>query len=248
MATDITTLVPYKNWGYGAVELKAMAQIAMTKGMIFSTLIMGGAIGTYYLPDLLMGDEEPVHMVRILKYTDLGPPPSIQGQQAAPAVQVAAASVRPSIGIPVPVPDAEVSPEQTIMTQTELSTQSAPVDLGEGAGTGGAQIEQDIQIEDDAPPPDFVAYEKEPVVVRKVDPKYPEIALRAGLEGNVYLKVWVDKEGKVRKAVVLKSDAEIFNQAAIDAATQWVFTPAVMQKGPVSVWVSIPFRFRLSNK
>jgi protein TonB len=134
------------------------------------------------------------------------------------------------------------------MTQTELSTQSAPVDLGEGAGTGGAQIEQDIQIEDDAPPPDFVAYEKEPVVVRKVDPKYPEIALRAGLEGNVYLKVWVDKEGKVRKAVVLKSDAEIFNQAAIDAATQWVFTPAVMQKGPVSVWVSIPFRFRLSNK
>jgi TonB family protein len=62
------------------------------------------------------------------------------------------------------------------------------------------------------------------------------------------VKVWVDKEGKVRKAVVLKSDAEIFNQAATDAAQQWVFTPAVMQKGPVAVWVSIPFRFRLSNK
>jgi protein TonB len=241
-------IVPYKTYGYGAVELKMIAQKAMMIAMASSTAVMFGTIGSYYGIGKLLEEDEPVHMVRILKYTDLGPPPSIQGQQAAPAVQVAAASVRPSIGIPVPVPDAEVSPEQTIMTQTELSTQSAPADLGDGAGAGGAQIEQDIQIEEDAPPPDFVPYEKEPVVVRKVEPKYPEIALRAGLEGNVYLKVWVDKEGKVRKAVVLKSDAEIFNQAAIDAAQQWVFTPAVMQKGPVSVWVSIPFRFRLSNK
>ena len=245
---DLSTVVPYKNYGYGAIELKLIAQKAMATAMVIASTVMFGTIGSYYGIGYLLEEDEPVHMVRILKYTDLGPPPSIQGQQAAPAVQVAAASVRPSIGIPVPVPDAEVSPEQTIMTQTELSTQSAPADLGDGAGSGGAQIEQDIQIEEDAPPPDFVPYEKEPVVVRKVDPKYPEIALRAGLEGNVYLKVWVDKEGKVRKAVVLKSDAEIFNQAAIDAATQWVFTPAVMQKGPVSVWVSIPFRFRLSNK
>jgi TonB family protein len=67
------------------------------------------------------------------------------------------------------------------------------------------------------------------------------------LEGNVFVKVWVDKEGKVRKVVLLKSDAPIFEEAAIAAAQQWVFTPAVMQKGPVSVWVSIPFRFRLTG-
>jgi len=102
-------------------------------------------------------------------------------------------------------------------------------------------------IEDNEPPV-FVAYEKGPTVVRKIEPKYPAMAQRVGLEGNVLLKVWVDKEGKVRKAVILKSDAEIFNQAAQDAAVQWVFTPAVMQKGPVSVWVSIPFRFRLQGK
>ena len=96
-------------------------------------------------------------------------------------------------------------------------------------------------------PPDFVPYEKEPTVVKRVEPKYPDLALRAGLEGNVFVKVWVDKEGKVRKVVLLKSDAPIFEDAAISAAKQWVFTPAVMQKGPVSVWVSIPFRFRLTG-
>jgi len=239
--TDISALVPYKNHGYGAVELKMVAQKAMTISMAISTAIVFSFIGSYYGIGYLL-QEEQLRIVRLTKYSELGPPPSIQGQQAAPAVEVAAA-VRPSIGIPVPVPDAEVSPEQTIMTQSELRT-VAPTAAAETDGGG----EQELQIEDDTPPADFVPYEKEPVVVRKVDPKYPEIALRAGLEWNVYVKVWVDKEGKVRKAVVLKSDAEIFNQNATDAALQWVFTPAVMQNGPVSVWVSIPFRFRLSNK
>jgi protein TonB len=148
--------------------------------------------------------------------------------------------------VPVPVPDAEVSPEQTIASQTELSQQAAPT-IDASANAGNAQIEQDLKIDDDAAPPDFVPYEKEPTVVKRIEPKYPDLALRAGLEGNVFVKVWVDKEGKVRKVVLLKSDAPIFEEAAINAAKQWVFTPAVMQKGPVSVWVSIPFRFRLTG-
>jgi len=44
----------------------------------------------------------------------------------------------------------------------------------------------------------------------------------------------------------LKSDAELFNQPAIDAAMKWKFTPAIMNNGPVAVWVSIPFKFRLN--
>ena len=230
---------------YGAVELKAVAQKYMMIGMLVGTLVSFSAVGTYHLSVWLSEDEEPIHTVRILKYTDLGPPPSLSSQ-AAPAVAVSGPAVRPSVGIPVPVPDAEVSPEQTIASQTELSQQAAPAIDASSSG-GGAQIEQDLKIEEDGPPPDFVPYEKEPTVVKKVEPKYPDLALRAGLEGNVFVKVWVDKEGKVRKVVLLKSDAAIFEEAATEAAKQWVFTPAVMQKGPVSVWVSIPFRFRLTG-
>jgi protein TonB len=237
-----TMVVPYQNSGYGAVELKMVYQKYLTRSLVIAAVIHFAGIGSYYGIGKLLEEDEPIHTVRILKYTDLGPPPSLQNNQAAPAVAVSAPAVKPNVGIPVPVPDAEVSPEQTIATQTELSQTVSPVTDPTRSG------ETDIRIEDDGPPPDFVPYEKEPVVVRRIEPKYPEIALRAGLEGNVYLKVWVDKEGKVRKAVILKSDAEIFNQPSQDAAVQWVFTPAVMQKGPVSVWVSIPFRFRLSGK
>ena len=152
---------------------------------------------------------------------------------------------KPTVGAPVPVPDAEVSPEQTLATQTEMSQVVSPV--GEGAGEGVA-VGQDIKIEDDGPPADFVPYEKEPQIVKKVEPKYPELAMRAGLEGKVIVKIWVDKEGKVKQVVVLKSDAEIFNEPAVEAAKQFVFTPAYMNNGPVAVWVSFPFRFKLTDR
>ena len=238
---DAVVLVPYKSSGYGAVELKGFYQKYLSRSLVIAAALHFAGIGSYYGIGILMEEDEPTRIVRIRNYTDLGPPPSLQNNQAAPAVAVSAQAVKQNVGIPVPVTDAEVSPEQTIATQQELSQAVGPANEGTDAGA-------EIKIVDDGPPPDFVPYEKEPVVVKKVDPKYPEIALRAGLEGNVYLKVWVDKEGKVRKAVILKSDAEIFNQNAIDAAQQWVFTPAVMQKGPVSVWVSIPFRFKLTGK
>jgi len=183
--------------------------------------------------------------VRILRYSDLGPPPSITQTNAPPPISVSAPVAKPTVGVPVPVPDAEVSAEQTIATQQEMSQQVAPV--SEVGGDGNVQIQQDIRI-DDEPPADVVPVEKEPVVVKKVEPKYPELAMRAGLEGKVWVKIWVDKEGKPKQVIVLKSDAEIFNEPAVEAAKQFIFTPAYMNNGPVAVWVSVPFKFKLSER
>lgn len=230
-------IIPFKV-DYGAIELKRVYQKFMWWSLGLAAAVQGAGVGTYW-GSIWLAEEEPVRMVRIFNYNQLGPPPSLQNQQAAPAVAISAPSVKPSIGIPVPVPDAEVSPEQTIASQQELSQAVSEV----SSASGG-----DVDIRIDEEPADFVAVEKEPAIVKRIEPKYPEIALRAGLEGTVYVKMWVDKEGKVRKVVILKSDAEIFNQPTIDAAMKWVYTPALMQKGPVSVWVALPFKFRLSNK
>jgi periplasmic protein TonB len=238
---------------YGATELKAVYQKYWTRGLIIAVAIHAAVVIGYYSPQwlralgILAEEEPPPIMVRIMKYSDLGPPPSINNANTPPPVSVSAPVAKPTVGAPVPVPDAEASPEQTLATQTEMSQVAAPI--SEGAGdAGGVEIQQDIKIEDDGPPADFVAVEKEPVVVRKVEPKYPELAMRAGLEGKVWVKIWVDKEGKAKQVVILKSDAEIFNDAAIEAARQFVFTPAYMNNGPVSVWVSVPFKFKLADR
>jgi protein TonB len=200
-------------------------------------------IGSYYLAGYLSEEDDPVVMVRITKYTDLGPPPSMTEAEIAPAVAVNTPVAKPTVGIPVAVPDAEVSPEQTIASQQELSAIQSPV--VQQQNDEQVQIEQDINIDEE--PPDFVPVEKQPVPVKQVQPDYPEIARRAGVEGTVWVKILVDKEGKAKKAVVMKSDAEIFNEPAQKAALQWVFTPAMMNNGPVAVWAAVPFRFKLNK-
>lgn len=232
---------------YGGIELKQAYQKYFSIAMGIAVFIHAMIIGGYYLVEILSQEEPPMRTVRLLKYSDLGPPPSIQTANTPPPVSVSAPVSKPTVGAPVPVPDAEVSPEATIATQTEMSQQVAPIVEGTG-GNNEVSIEQDIQIEDEGPPADFVPYEKEPQIVKRVEPKYPELAMRAGIEGKVIVKIWVDKEGKVKQVVVLKSDAEIFNEPSIEAAKQFVFTPAYMNNGPVAVWVSFPFRYTLKDR
>lgn len=96
-------------------------------------------------------------------------------------------------------------------------------------------------------PPGNIEYDEAPVPTKQVMPKYPEDAMRDNLEGIVYLNVWITAEGTVKKAEVLKSDAAVLNQAAIDAVRQWEFTPAKKDGKPIAVWVTIPFKFRLKT-
>jgi periplasmic protein TonB len=233
---------------YGFKELRILTKKYSQIALGVAAVLHIALIGAYYGIQKLSEEDEPIYSVRIMKYSELGPPPSMTNTQAAPSVSVEAPTAKPNVGTPVPVPDAEINPEQTIATQTEMA-QVGPA-IGEGEGTGGpVQIENDTKLEDDGPPPDFVPVEKQPQPIpgNNPAPVYPEIARRAGVEGTVWVKIWVDKDGNPKKAVILKSDAELFNEPAKEAAMKWKFTPAIMNNGPVSVWVSIPFKFKLNQ-
>jgi protein TonB len=233
-----------KGHHYGRHELRRFLHRYYFYGLAISIVFHLTVIESYYVARHL-GDEEdvPTVKVRILKYSDLGPPPSITS--APPAIGVAAIA-KPSIGVPVPVPDAEVSPEQTIPTQAELSAAPSPT-IEEMGGGDAIQITGDLNIDEDPDMDEFMPLEKPPQIVKRVLPLYPELAVKAGIEGTVWVKILVDKEGKPRKAVVIKTTTEILNEAAVEAAMQFLFTPAVMNKGPVKVWVSIPFKFQLKE-
>ncbi|HTY57215.1 MAG TPA: energy transducer TonB [Bacteroidota bacterium] len=232
---------------YGAVELKALYGRFLARGLWIAVAIHLLVIAGYYAAEFFGTDEPPAVHVRLLRYSELGPPPSIAGENTPPPVALSAPKARPGAGVPVPVPDIEVSPEQTLATQHEMNLGAGPGGTvgGTGEGTG---VAGDITIQDDeSPPADYVAVEKEPVIIRSVEPKYPDMAVRTGQEGKVWVKIWVDREGRPKDVEILQSDAEIFNEAAIEAAKQFLFTPAYMNDGPVSVWVTFPFKFELSG-
>jgi protein TonB len=148
------------------------------------------------------------------------------------------------IGTPVPIPDAEINFANNFATQQQLSEMSDAINTDEGSNTPIVDSPV-LEISDDTPPAHFVPREKEPFPIKKIDPVYPEIARKANLEGQVWVRIWVDKEGKVRRAELLKSESEIFNQPALEAVRQWLFSPALQQGKPVDVWVALCFRFKL---
>lgn len=244
------TLAANQSTEYGAIELKRLYPRNFSLGMAIAVLIHLFLIGTYiFIQAINRDDENNIATVRILKYSELGPPPSLDNT-AAQQLAVSAPTIKPNVGIPTPVPDADAPKEQTIATQQEMNKVASPV--GEGNGSGGVQITQDLKVEapaqDEAPDMNaFTPVEKQPQVVVSVPPVYPDLAKRAGVEGTVYVKILVNKEGKAIKAVVIKSDSEVFNQPAIDAALKFVFTPAIQHKSPVMVWVVVPFKFKLNQ-
>lgn len=120
--------------------------------------------------------------------------------------------------------------------------------------------ELDLNANVEAPPPPkedteeeptyFVAVEEMPepiggiaAIQKKII--YPEIAKRAGVEGKVYIKAYVDEKGNVTKVEVLKGLGAGLDEAAIKAVKATKFKPGKQRGKPVKVQVSIPIVFKL---
>ncbi len=233
--------------GYGVPELKQCYKPYMSGSLAISILLQMACVATYYAfrqPELKSDlpwsppviDLGPLHFPPPLSF-----PNSTSGASASPrgGKEIKAA-------IPVPVPDPFIDSSSRFPTQTQLAGAVGNV-IGEQASGTGSLSSDPGGISDILPPPIFQAVEMPPQIVKQVDPRYPEAAVRAGVPGTVYLRLWVDKAGKVRRAEVARSDNTIFDSAAVQAATQWLFTPAIMNHKPVSVWVTIPFKFRIEE-
>ena len=101
---------------------------------------------------------------------------------------------------------------------------------------------------DDVPPPFYVEVDKVPQPIHTQAPNYPEELRRAGVEGTVWVRLWVNKSGMVKRATVIYSEDNKFNRSALNTALLWRFTPAVDKSGKNrDVWVSIPFKYRIRN-
>jgi protein TonB len=76
---------------------------------------------------------------------------------------------------------------------------------------------------------------------------YPPIAQRAGLEGTVYLELFVDARGLVRSVLILKEDPPDrgFGEAAVRAFTGLQGNPALANGETAAVRYRYPVRFSL---
>jgi protein TonB len=86
---------------------------------------------------------------------------------------------------------------------------------------------------------------KAPELVKRVNPVYPAVARAAKLQGIVIIEAIIAKDGSVRDAKVLRP-APMLDQAALDAVSQWKYTPTTLNGEPVEVVMTVTVNFTLN--
>jgi protein TonB len=117
-------------------------------------------------------------------------------------------------------------PEQPppAMKQPQLDS-STPNVQGQGMDFG-ADISADLTLDGGLA---LESGDGEYLPIVKVAPIYPRRALSRGIEGYVIVEFTVSKQGSVKDPLVIKSEpAELFDQAAIDAALKFKYKPRVV--------------------
>ena len=81
------------------------------------------------------------------------------------------------------------------------------------------------------------------LLVKKVDPQYPEDARKAGVQGPVLLSIVVSKEGNVEANInVISGDPKIV-PAALDAVKNWKFKPYLLNGQPMEMETTVSIKF-----
>lgn len=91
--------------------------------------------------------------------------------------------------------------------------------------------------------------ESDIVPIDRVDPLYPEVAASCGVQGWVVVGFDVNSEGAVSGAEVVESSPRgMFDAAAVDAISEWVYEPAKEGGKPIPrPDVKVLLRFQLDQ-
>jgi TonB family protein len=105
---------------------------------------------------------------------------------------------------------------------------------GSGGGTGGGVYQPGNGV-------------SKPELIREVKPQYTSDAMRAKIQGSVFIECTVLPDGTVTDIKIIKSLDPVFglDQEAVKAARQWRFRPGRRAGQPVAVDITIQLDFTL---
>lgn len=184
-----------------------------------------------------------------------GPPPPKASVKPEPKPETAAPEPVPQMlaAIPVAAP-VGISPETGLVASTPPAVTGLGVEGGVSWGISGGFVLSGLPQPPPPPPPVPPAQPirvggdiTEPALLYKVNPEYPAIAQAALLEGIVILEATVDAEGRVESVRVLRSGGTLLDRAAIDAVSEWRYSPLIFHGKPHPFILTVTVSFSLER-
>jgi len=226
--------VPKKTQG---TDIKDQYKLTLMGGLITALLLM---VGLFRMPlraeqefDIVLPEQEVVQMEEIQQTEQAEPPPP-----------------------PPPRPQTVVAvSDDAVLEDVELDL-DASLDVGEAVEQlpPPPPVEDEEDAEEEAAPEEeiFVVVEQMPELIGGLQSiqaciEYPEVALRAGLEGRVFVQFVVGKDGSVRDPQVVRGIGGGADEEAVRCILQAEFKPGMQRGKPVPVRYVIPVNFRLRD-
>jgi periplasmic protein TonB len=181
------------------------------------------------------------------------PPPLRRSAPAKPqAVPLATASAAP-----VEAP-AAIVPEPVIPSNFDGEGVEGGVEGGIPGGVLGGVLGGLLgaPVEPPPPPPPVVTRQAPvriggqitaPALIHRVNPSYPEVAVRAKVTGMVILEATVGIDGHVEEVRVVRSIA-LLDNAAIEAVKQWRYSPLVLNGIPCPFILGVTLSFSVVDR
>jgi protein TonB len=216
--------------------MKARESAAIGLSAVFHLIVLSAfVLFGQFAPRLGPPQDKIIDFVDIKEFLPpraaVAPPPSSAPPQAAPPISL-------------PPQDSAEKPSQ----QQPGLTSEAPTDDSPGG----------MALPSGSPPP--VTPEAEPeylpqfqitdvpvVPVKEILSRivYPPLAAKQGIEATVFLELFIDKSGAIRRMTVLKDPGFGFAEAALSALSGIICSPAKIDGQSVAVRFRYPVRFKL---
>jgi protein TonB len=209
--------------------------------VLHACLLGAGLVVPALLPQALPAPAGATRVFLTLPLAAPPPPAPLRPRVAAPVRQAALRS--PGVAAPVETPE-RIVPEESL----ELGGSDGELGGVEGGVPGGV-VGAVVPALPAQPPPAPVRVGgqiHEPLKLRNVDPVYPEVAVRAGIEGIVILECQLSPAGKVVEVKVLRG-LPLLTEAAVEAVRQWLYSPTLLDGVPVAVVMPVTVRFALDT-
>jgi protein TonB len=186
----------------------------------------------------------PQDVVVLIQAVPVPEPPPLPLRPAAAVVQAAVdewlapvsapSTVGQETGIAIP-PDAGLSDLVRTSGTVPGGIEGGAEDVFDRAPVPSAPVTAPVRPGSRIRPPEKIV---------DIKPVYPELALRARVQGAVIIEAVIGTNGAVEDARVLRS-IPLLDPAALDAVRQWRYTPTLLNGVPVAVIMTVTVQFTL---
>jgi len=233
---------------YGALELKRAYRKNLSIGIFVAVMLSMIAMGAMFVAGCgranpTSANDYPIDISTIKPPTRVDIGPKVREYIGPQRTDYSSGPV-------VPVKDEDMQGvEADIPTMDQIKDMLASQVVKDISQIGNEPVYiNNLDLPDENPDPEvFIPYEEAPIIIENVQPEYPQMARRAGLTGEVWVNVLVGKDGSVKDVRILKCTNEGvgFEEAAVAAAYNNSWKPAISNGQPLAVWTAYKIVFKL---